>query len=363
MRIDLLITELDTGGAEKCCAELAIFLARRGHRVRIIALGPRPPASKDSLVKLLESNRIELHFLGGKKWWMLLRVFLKLKKLLKIDRPDIVQSFLWHANVVAAWIVPSLRIPLFAGIRVVEPRVSRHALDRWAASRSTKTICVSQSVADWCIQTERIDASKLIVIPNGIAIKTDKRAIQSDSHAVPDDAKVLLFVGRLEIQKGIDVLIEQANRLLDRLPSHHLVVIGDGFMRHELNTLAEQGPRGRIHCLGQRNDVREWMARSELLLLPTRYEGMPNVILEAMIEGLPVVTTRVEGVVELLGDHSQQQSVAKEDWHAFFELAVTLANAQQSRNEMSAANRERAESEFALEKQLARYESLYTNLN
>jgi len=105
------------------------------------------------------------------------------------------------------------------------------------------------------------------------------------------------------------------------------------------------------------------MARSELLLLPTRYEGMPNVILEAMIEGLPVVTTRVEGVVELLGDHSQQQSVAKEDWHAFFELAVTLANAQQSRNEMSAANRERAESEFALEKQLARYESLYTNLN
>jgi len=363
MRIDLLITELDTGGAEKCCAELAIFLARRGHRVRIIALGPRPPASKDSLVKLLESNRIELHFLGGKKWWMLLRVFLKLKKLLKIDRPDIVQSFLWHANVVAAWIVPSLRIPLFAGIRVVEPRVSRHALDRWAASRSTKTICVSQSVADWCIQTERIDANNLIVIPNGIAIKTDKRAIQSDSHAVPDDAKVLLFVGRLEIQKGIDVLIEQANRLLDRLPSHHLVVIGDGFMRHELNTLAEQGPRGRIHCLGQRNDVREWMARSELLLLPTRYEGMPNVILEAMIEGLPVVTTRVEGVVELLGDHSQQQSVAKEDWHAFFELAVTLANAQQSRNEMSAANRERAESEFALEKQLARYESLYTNLN
>lgn len=362
MRIDLLITELDTGGAEKCCAELAIFLARRGHGVRVIALGPRPPASKDSLVQLLESNRIELHFLGGQKWWMLPRVVIKLRKLLKSDRPDIVQSFLWHANVVSAWVVPSLRISLFGGIRVAEPQVSRHALDRWAASRSTKTICVSQGVADWCIQTERIDACKLIVIPNGIAIKNDKRAIQSDSHAVPDDAKILLFVGRLELQKGIDILIEHAKSLLNRLPTHHLVVIGDGSMRHELNSLAEQGPHGRIHCLGQRNDVREWMARSELLLLPTRYEGMPNVILEAMIEGLPVVTTRVEGVAELLGDYLQQQSVAKEDWNALFELAVTLSNAPQSRKEISAANRERAESEFALEKQLAQYESLYAAL-
>ena len=363
MRIDLLITELDTGGAEKCCAELAIFLAQRGHGVRVIALGPRPPASKDSLVQLLEANQVELHFLGGQKWWMLLQVVWKLKKLLKLDRPDVVQSFLWHANVVAAWLVPPRRIPLFAGIRVAEPLVYRHALDRWAASRSTKTICVSQGVAEWCIQTERIDANKLMVIPNGIAIQTDKRAIPSDSHAVPDDAKILLFVGRLEIQKGIDVLLEHANSVLDRLPLHHLVVIGDGSMRHEMNTLAEQGPRGRIHCLGQRKDVRAWMARSELLLLPTRYEGMPNVILEAMIEGLPVVTTRVEGVAELLGDYSQQQSVDKEDWTAFCELAVTLSNAPQSRKEMSTANRERAKSEFALEKQLARYESLYANPN
>ena len=82
-----------------------------------------------------------------------------------------------------------------------------------------------------------------------------------------------------------------------------------------------------------------------------------------MIEGLPVVTTRVEGVAELLGDHLMQQSVAKEDWNALFELAVTLAYVPQSRNEISTANRERAETEFALVNQLGRYESLYANLN
>ena len=362
MRIDLVITELDTGGAEKCCSELAIFLANRGHRVRVIALGPRPPIAKDSLVRFLESNQIEPHFLEGEKWWMLPRVVSKLKRLLTIDRPDIVQSFLWHANVVSAWVVPSLGIPLFSGIRVAEPRKTRHALERWATSRSTKTICVSQGVADWCIQNERIDAGKLIVIPNGIAVVTQRHPIPTDSHAVPDQARILLFVGRLNHQKGIDVLVKHAQDLLDRLPDHHLVVIGEGSLRLELDTLSERGPSGRIHCLGLRNDVRAWMARSELLLLPTRYEGMPNVILEAMIESLPVVTTRVEGVAELLGDQAEQQSVAKDDWNALFALVVTLANASQRRIEIGRSNRQRVESEFALDKQLTRYESLYTNI-
>jgi glycosyltransferase involved in cell wall biosynthesis len=361
MRIDLVITELDTGGAEKCCAELAIFLANRGHRVRVIALGPRPPIAKDSLVRFLESNQIELHFLGGKKWWMLPGVVSKLKRLLTKDRPDIVQSFLWHANTVSAWVVPSLGVPLFGGIRVAEPRKMRHALDRWATSRSTKTICVSQGVADWCVQTERINAGKLIVIPNGIAVLTQRHPIPPDSHAVPDQARILLFVGRLNHQKGIDVLVTHAKDLLDRLPEHHLVVIGDGYLRDELDALIERSPSARIHCLGLRTDVREWMARSELLLLPTRYEGMPNVILEAMIEGLTVVTTRVEGVAELLGDLVEQQSVAKGDWNALFALAVTLANASQHRMEIGKNNRERVESEFALEKQLMRYELLYAN--
>ena len=96
-------------------------------------------------------------------------------------------------------------------------------------------------------------------------------------------------------------------------------------MRPLLNALAEQKALGgRVHCLGQRNDVRAWMARSELLLLPTRYEGMPNVVLEAMAEGLTVVTTRVEGIVELLGDQLEKQSVHKEAWNDFLSSLQSL---------------------------------------
>lgn len=360
MRIDLVITELDTGGAEKCCTELAFFLLKRGHQVRVIAFGPRPSSPKDSLVRLLETKKIELHFLGGKSWWMLPKVASRFRRLLKSNQPDVVQSFLWHANVLSAWVVPSLGIPLFGGVRISERRTSRHAFDRWSTSRSCKTICVSQGVADWCVHAEKMDAGQLIVIPNGIVIESEKQSISQDSHSVPTNAKILLFVGRMEPQKGIDVLVRHAKPLLCQLPDHHLVLIGDGSMRPLLESLAEQKElKGRVHCLGQRNDVRAWMARSELLLLPTRYEGMPNVVLEAMAEGLAVVTTRVEGIVELLGDQLEKQSVGKDAWNDFFELAANLANSPEQQKKIGMSNRQRAETEFDLEKQLERYESLY----
>ena len=130
MRIDLVITELDTGGAERCCAELARFLKARGHCVRVITLGPRPTVPNDALVRLLESVEIELHFLGGKRWWTLPTIAWKLHALLKANRPDIVQAFLWHANVLAAGVVPAFGIPLVGGVRVAEPR--RCAQDRCA---------------------------------------------------------------------------------------------------------------------------------------------------------------------------------------------------------------------------------------
>ena len=127
MRIDLVITELDTGGAERCCVELAGFLKARGHEVRVIALGPIPTVEQAALLRLLESAGIESHFLGGRHGWMLPIIAWKLRALLKANRPDVVQSFLWHANILAALVVHAFKIPLVGGERVAEPRRWRHA--------------------------------------------------------------------------------------------------------------------------------------------------------------------------------------------------------------------------------------------
>jgi glycosyltransferase involved in cell wall biosynthesis len=364
MRIDLVITELNTGGAERCCTELAIYLKRRGHSVRIISLGVKPKPSRDALLRRVVAEGIDTVFLNGHGAWAFPIVLWRLLKTVRGDRPQVVQSFLWHANVLGAAVCRLLAIPQVGGVRVAEPRRSRAWLGRWAANSMSRIVCVSQGVADWCLRTERVNPEKVVVIPNGIAssdvtVPTSLRRGCSDQGIEPG-AKMLLFVGRLEPQKGIDVLAEGMPSLLSNLPSHHLVVIGEGSMRPVLDGLAQDpSVRGRVHVLGQRDDVLDWMRAADLLLLPTRYEGMPNVVLEAMSVGLPVVTTRVEGVPELLGERLDDQAVAVCDWEGFFELAKSISMDESRRRTVGEFNRDRVQREFDLEQQLGKYELLY----
>jgi glycosyltransferase involved in cell wall biosynthesis len=99
-----------------------------------------------------------------------------------------------------------------------------------------------------------------------------------------------------------------------------------------------------------------------MLVLPSRYEGMPNVVLEAMAAGKPVVATKVEGVGELLGPLSDEQTASVGDEAALAERIAHLAQNPQLAVELGRRNRERAESEFSLPSMVAQYERLYTTL-
>jgi starch synthase (maltosyl-transferring) len=115
MRVDLLITEIETGGAERCCVELAIYLARRGVQVRVISVGPAPLGSGEGDARGLLWRRLqgvvselgggvgrgelEVHFLNASKPWHWFRAKRGLERLLSERRPEVAQGFLWHANV------------------------------------------------------------------------------------------------------------------------------------------------------------------------------------------------------------------------------------------------------------------------
>ena len=403
MKIDLLITELNTGGAERCCASLAAYLVSRQHSVRLISLGPAPTHPRDALVqelrKLSEAGRsdraqaipsgsLEIHFLNASHWTVLLSVRKQLMGLVRSSPPDVAQSFLWHANVVAASVYPKFEVPLSGGVRVVEPRRWRAWFASYWSRRMERVVCVSNSVADWCHAHEGIPWSKLRVIPNGVAIHgisipgvvgasspstssgdqetstTEMTTGISPTTGIPPKDRVLLFVGRFELQKGVDVLMEHAEEILTRLPEHRLVLIGDGPLRSDWLAFRDQSKVGsRIDLLGQRDDVLDWMRGSELLLLPARYEGMPNVVLEAMSVGLPVAVTRVEGIESVLGEHASLQTAPRDSWGDWLELVVRLASQPELRATLGHANQERATAEFSLVRQLAKYESLFREIS
>ena len=377
MLIDLLITEIETGGAERCCAELATYLAQRGSKVRVISIGPPPQgAAKSVLWENLKqvsedlqsqaavgapSGELQIHFLNASKPWQWFRAQRGLRRLIKDRKPDVAQGFLWHANVLGGLLYGRTRVIWVPGIRVVEPRTWRRWLG-WIWHRpASRVVCVSAEVAAWSHTKEGVPSEKLMVIENGVSIPRNSR-----SWAQPfaeESSKQLLFVGRLELQKGIDVLLRNAERILQSLPDHRLVIIGEGSWMPAWKSFLQSSPFShRIDLLGKQPNVLEKMLESELLLLPTRYEGMPNVILEAMSMGLPVATMRVEGVAALLGEQLEAQSVVREDWEGWVGLVIDLVRQPDKLQSLGSANRERAANEFELRHQLRKYEALYETL-
>lgn len=379
MLIDLLITEIETGGAERCCAELAIYLARRGSQVRVISIGPPPQGSAKSLLweKLkqvaedLQSQKaagtsnskgeLQIHFLNASKPWQWIRAQRGLRRLIEDRKPDVAQGFLWHANVLGGMLYGRTGVIWVPGIRVVEPRTWRRWLG-WIWHRpASRVVCVSAEVAAWSHSKEGVPSEKLIVIENGVRIPPTSRTWAQPPAREP--SKQLLFVGRLELQKGIDVLLRNAERILQALPDYRLSIIGEGSWMAAWKSFLESSPFShRIDLLGKQSNVLEKMLESDLLILPTRYEGMPNVILEAMSVGLPVATMRVEGVAALLGEQLEAQSVVREDWEGWVRLVIDLVRQGDKLQYLGSANRERAANHFELEHQLRKYESLYETL-
>jgi glycosyltransferase involved in cell wall biosynthesis len=379
VRIALIITELEPGGAEQCTVNLARFLARRGHNVQVLALGLTPTRLLGASV---HANQLTRQLDEAGVLWSrgpatgctsLLATVGWLRDRLATFQPDVIQSMLFHANVVTALANRTLRKPHFGGVRVGRQPWWRARLQRWASHRMHRVICVSQQVAKDCHDRERIDSKKLVVIPNGILIEPSLEAksatvIVFDSFQKPDGLvqlfpnklpPILLFVGRLSVQKGIHELLSHAESLLEALPEYHLVVLGDGPLREQLDKqVALSSLASRIHLLGWQPRAEQWMRFARVLLLPSQYEGMPNVLLEAMKSALPIVAFDVEGVRELLGE-SLEQIAASENFDQFLKQVHRLAIDEDLASRIGWSNRKRAADQFQLDDLLGRYERLY----
>jgi glycosyltransferase involved in cell wall biosynthesis len=365
--IALCITDLEVGGAERCLMELAVRLDPNRFKPVVYSLASVPTERDASVLPRLEEAGIEVHCLGAQSIWQLPWVIGRLKRLLLAQHPQLVQTFLFHANItgrIAARLAGISRV--VAGIRVAERQSWWHLwMDRLTHKMVDRYVCVSQSVADFAAAQAGLPQDKLVVIPNGVDLTRypATRPVDLKAHGIQAGKKIVTFIGRLERQKGVLWLVETAAHWLKRSADCELLLIGRGPLQRQVEeTIASLGISERVHLLGLRTDIPELLAASHLLVLTSQWEGMPNAVLEAMASQLPVVATDVEGVRELLGAGSEQQTVPYGDTQAFVNKVVAILKNPAIADRIGLENRQRVEKHFSLTCMVEAYQDLWESL-
>ena len=225
-------------------------------------------------------------------------------------RPDVVLSYWLYPDAFgAAAVAHELGVPLVAGARGSDIRARDRfslALTRSVLTRSARILTVSEDLRSIAIERFGASAERTSTIPNGCDTRIFRLADRSVARAalgVPQDAKVILFVGRLVEAKGLRELMTAWLELARREPRLRLTAVGQGPLLAELASRAAAAQCAeRFHAPGALapSEVATWMQACDVFCLPSHTEGYPNVLVEALASGRPVVATPVGGIKEIV---------------------------------------------------------------
>ena len=262
-----------------------------------------------------------------------------------------------------AWAARLARVPhviTMHGSRYYAGRWQRRLALRWAVASSVSVAAVSHALADSLRRDLWLRRGRVAVVPNGIRPRQATAAgLRGELGLGPGD-RLLLSVGNLYPVKGHSDLVAAVARLAARFPSLHLAIAGRGELAAALRREARaQSIDERVHLLGLRDDVADLLASADAFVQPSRSEGLPLALLEAMFAGLPIVATRVgeipaalaDGAAGLLVDPGRPDELASA-------VERILGDAGLARS-LGARARARAAAEFDIATMAARYESLY----
>jgi glycosyltransferase involved in cell wall biosynthesis len=297
-----LIPTLDQSGAEKQMVLLATGLPRNRFRVEVATLTRLGPLEAELTAAGISVTAIGKHLRFDPIALARLAQFLKVKAF------DVVQTWLFAANTygrvasriigVPVVVVAEMAVDLWKG------RVDRF-IDRRLASWCDCVVGNSKAVVNFYRELGVPD-DRLVMIYSGIGDieppPVDLRALRS-SFGFEEQAPLILFAGRLAEQKRVDDLLKALDLLQHIRPDARTLIAGDGPLRSRLlETATSYHLNGRVRFLGHRNDLPHLVAGSDLVVLPSAYEGLPNVLLEAMRFRKPVVATAAPGTTEVVID-------------------------------------------------------------
>ena len=364
LRVCQLITDLLPAGAERVVYELSKRLDRNRFEVHVVALRGGVVAD------WLRQAGVRVSVLGVRGKWDVLKVR-KLVGLLAAQQTDLLHTHLFHADLAGRPAAHLAAVPhVVHTIHTAEGRFRpwQFAWARFLAGRCDRLICVSRSVRDHHARRSGLPLDRYTVIANGIdaaAFARDEASREGlrRQWGIEPDQILLAYVGRLDWEKGIDVLLAAMSHLAARGNPMNLVIAGDGPKRHIVENYISHGEGGRYcRLLGFTGDVQAVLSAADVFVMPSRWEGWPLALAEAMAAGLPVIATSVAGVQDVVEDGRTAVLVEGENLVALAEAIERLAGDAELRAALGAAGRQRAARDYSINDCVAAHEALYAEI-
>ena len=356
LRVLMLMTDLQRGGLPLRLVRLAEALRAFDIQPTVGSLAVRGPLSEH-----LESLGIETFSCDGRGPYDA-ACLERLARRVREVRPDLIHSALFHANI-AARLVGRLDRPrpIITSTVTIEIERSWHRwLEALSADRSDRHVANSEAVARHLRDDLGFPPQQLEVIPNGLDVGAIDAVPRVDRGAwgFEKDVPLIVWAGRMDPVKNLNVFVEVIEAV-SRRRAVRAVLVGDGPERPRIEELiAERGLGGRITLAGWSEDVAGWIKTADLMLFPSRTEGSPNAVIEAMLCRCPVVASDLPATRELLWPGAGRLCPAL-DVDGFSGAIEDLLDDAGSRERMVGTARARAEERHDLPKVVARWVDLY----
>jgi glycosyltransferase involved in cell wall biosynthesis len=276
-------------------------------------------------------------------------------------RPDLVHTHLVHADVYGVYGAVRAGTGLVSTKHNDDPFRSGRAryVERLLTRRAARVICITKALARFNREVVGLPGEKLRVVHYGLNAPPEPWGTRGGPD-LPTDTRVLLAIGRLVPQKGLDVAVEALARVRERHSDVWLVVLGEGPLRDELATLAAKLEVGNAVSLpGRVGDVAWWLRRASTLVHPARWEGFGLALLEAMLAERPVVASAVSSIPEIVVDGETGLLVPPDDAEALAAVLLDVLDHPDRAAALGAAGRARALAEFSVERMAERTAAVY----
>jgi len=355
IKICYVIGTLEIGGAEKQLLKLVRDINRERFTPVVIAL--RSGTMREEFEKVVKV------IIAGKKWKIDPLFLLRLTDILKREKPDILHTFMFTSNTWGriAGILSGVSV-ILASERCVDiwKKWYHRLIDRILLKFTYKVICNSNAVKNFYQKTERIPENKLSVVYNGVDL-SEFQKINPDKTGIEKKGGLIGAGGRFTQQKGFINLLMAVPEILKILPDTKFVLVGDGPLRKSFEEFTKNHTiSDSVIFTGYRKDILSIFSLCDIIVVPSLFEGMPNIVLEAMALKKPVIGTDIPEIAELIEDGQNGFLVpVKDNFKEIAEKIILLLKNPDIRRNMGEKGYNLIKTNFSIENMVKRYENIY----